>query len=181
MSYCIKHDLHIWISHMLCFGGKGWCTMGVLGFPSLTARGASRALLGSGGLNKTCFVAESDCFHCNIDLIEAGDVIYCKKFEWGLCCEMKTRHRTALRWDGDALMWFDETKKWWSGVSCESRKPQWLQASVCLQGPQSLCNLTRTMAWRKQWWISTLLLALFQNLESCLVAYCLHRHLASKT
>lgn len=130
--HCIKHDLHIWISHMLCFWEKGWCTVGVLGFPSLTAQGASRALLGSSGLNKTCFAAATDCFHCNIDVIEPGDVIYWWNSEWGFCCEMKTRHWTALRCDGESRMWFDKTKMWLSGVSCESREPQWLQAStVC--------------------------------------------------
>lgn len=134
MSYCIKHDLHIWISHMLCYWGKGWCTVGVLGFPSLTAQGALRAPLGSGRLNKTCFVAESDCFHCNIDLIEPGDVIYWWNSEWGSCCKMKTRHWTALRLDGESLIWF-KTKMWWSGASCESREPQWLQTSVWLQVP----------------------------------------------
>jgi len=49
---------------------------GCLRLPSLTAQRASRARLGSKGLNKTCLVAESDCFQCNIDLIEPGDVIY---------------------------------------------------------------------------------------------------------
>lgn len=27
------------------------------------------------------FMVESDCFHCNIDLIEAGDVIYWRNSE----------------------------------------------------------------------------------------------------
>lgn len=103
MSYCIKHDLHTWISHLLCSWGKGWCTVGVLGFPSLTARGASRAPLGSGGLNylwQRVIVSTVILIWLRPEMSFTGEILS----EGSVA---KWKHDTVQLWDGMATHWCD--------------------------------------------------------------------------